>query len=514
MSYTIAMKNLQPNTYATTCKRCSGQFTIEIPALPKKQKPPLIEKVKVPVHPKSEAENKNAYTSSALSNQQKHEEQRTDATSKFGREEVLSRTQHKAQTRGDESFRKPLESTHSSRIISGKERISNPAQEYGKQLKEQEAKQKEESKLKTSESRSLEPQSPDVDQYKETFYAKKAYKQYGLKELSKSFAKHLSPGIFLLSLTSLLLGLASYFGFKLMLDIFFDASTVYNAYIASFIQIMPLLFAVSIAIAGSTVSARIIFDREAHIKVSAGGNIALYFRALGISFATGAPALYIINILLVFLARIPAVGTLLFSLLFLPVYAASLAMVLTATAGIWFLPPVFASQRGSLLKGIPDFIKFLAKYNLRLFYIIPTLFMLAGAVLGVSLFLHGSALALTRIVSLAVAGEPVTEALSGIPVLFTQLSEFSVFEGNRDMLNFLSGGDLFARSGGFIIGLILASISLCIYSLTLSVSSVASARIYHLLEKDSDSGDRAKRQLFTVLLLVYAALLLMKFLFL
>ncbi|MFW5808484.1 MAG: MJ0042-type zinc finger domain-containing protein, partial [Spirochaetota bacterium] len=62
ISYSIVMKNLPPNRYATTCKRCGEQFTITIPSLTpsRNTKPPFIEKVTVPVRNRVTAERPHA----------------------------------------------------------------------------------------------------------------------------------------------------------------------------------------------------------------------------------------------------------------------------------------------------------------------------------------------------------------------------------------------------------------------------------------------------------------------
>lgn len=347
----------------------------------------------------------------------------------------------------------------------------------------------------------------------ESFYTRTAQRQFSLKNIVSGVFRSFSlNNLLLMGLCIIAAGTIAYSASFLKTLIL--PTQNFNAYAKSFFQIIPISLIFSVFTAFATVISKSVIAANMMAPKEPESSLSLFGRTLFSSVAVGLPGLVLVTALLVFLTRIPAAGTLLFSLVFLPVYLGSLVGVILLTVGIWFLPSLAVHKNNSLLGSPAALVGFIRKYNFRLFYIIPVLFMIAGGIIGTLLFLHISALTLFKVISFTISGESAGQALAGIPVLFSQIAGYSIFGENANLLNFLNGGEtVLAQTGGFVIGMIFTAITFFIYVFGLTFAVIASSHIYVQLEKEKDYGDRGKWQLFVSLAFMYILLILLKILF-
>jgi hypothetical protein len=139
-----------------------------------------------------------------------------------------------------------------------------------------------------------------AENYKDKYYSQKAYKQFGLKDLTASMSQHINFKTFLIGMISLVTAATVFALSNSVLPNLFDTSQIYNAYVQSFVTILPVLFGISVYIAGASVISKIVIQSEEKEPNSNLNNIGLFFKTLLISVFTGAPALFFINVLLVF----------------------------------------------------------------------------------------------------------------------------------------------------------------------------------------------------------------------
>ncbi len=225
--------------------------------------------------------------------------------------------------------------------------------------------------------------------------------------------------------------------------------------------------------------------------------------------ACNVTAILLINLMLVLFGKIPLMGPLLFSLVFLPVYLLSVIAVMIFMAGLWFYPPIAAHRESGMFMNLRDLFVFIKKHNLALLYMIPVAAMLTAVTFAAIFAIHSIALTLTVTLSKAVLSGDASAIFSGIPALFIKISESSLSGINSSIFRQLAG-DLTAAHymGGFIIGTCMAVISILLMSLFFSVTATVSTHIYIMMERGLTVDDKRKALTLFILFMFLAVFIL------
>jgi len=223
--------------------------------------------------------------------------------------------------------------------------------------------------------------------------------------------------------------------------------------------------------------------------------------------AAGAAAvLLLMELTVLVFGSIPLVGTLLYALLFIPVYGLSLAVAAAAAVGFWFYAPVMARHGGGFRRGMIELYRFAVRHNFSLLLNIAIL--AAGAIAATSLLylLHSLGLAAALGLSRAFIGPNASGLFSsmnpGVSALRGIFS--SVF------INSMAGQSLFQVIGIFIIGLSLTLITVVLAGIFISVVATISTRAYVEMEEQIPRDDRSVVFLLGLLVMLLVLLFLLR----
>jgi hypothetical protein len=223
--------------------------------------------------------------------------------------------------------------------------------------------------------------------------------------------------------------------------------------------------------------------------------------------------LFLGNLVFILSGMIPIVGPVLYSILFLPIYVISLLIVITLVIGIWFYPPILAYKEVGVLKNISHLFHFVKRHNFSLIVVIPILVITSSLIFALIYLLHRGAFSIAISLSKIALQNNVGEFFSAIP-LSMSLSDLSFLGTDINIYRSLMTDLLLSHKiGGFIIGVVLATISIFLFASYLSVIGTLSSHVYIVMERSIDISDRKKITLLLMLLLLLLGIYIVKKIF-
>jgi hypothetical protein len=184
--------------------------------------------------------------------------------------------------------------------------------------------------------------------------------------------------------------------FNKMEALWFSGGAALHPFTGSLMALFPLAIIFSLYTATAAVISRITLDIIFHNKSPEWDDIIRFsFRTAPAVFTGNVAVLLAVSALLVLFGRIPLLGPIFFSLIFLPVYLAGIMITLLCVIGVWFYPPISAHKEGGIFQNMKNFILFIKKHNLALLYMIPVIILVSAISLSAIFFIHTSAFSLT-----------------------------------------------------------------------------------------------------------------------
>lgn len=220
------------------------------------------------------------------------------------------------------------------------------------------------------------------------------------------------------------------------------------------------------------------------------------------------------NTLVVLFSSIPVIGPVLYSLLFLPVYVLSLALVVVSLIAFWFYPPLLAFSEG-VRSSIIDFPLFIRRHYATLLLVTPTLSVIISIFAGLLLILHSASLSVMLSVSTAFLDNDFVKIISAAPFSISDALNVRGFFSRMYMMHHFMGELFLAqRLGGILLGSVMTLISVAVYSLILSAIGTVSAWAYRAVVSQNHPDARSIRNFLVILVLVLAVMYLFKKVFL
>jgi len=221
--------------------------------------------------------------------------------------------------------------------------------------------------------------------------------------------------------------------------------------------------------------------------------------------AAGAAAvLLLIELAVLVFGSIPLVGTLLYALLFIPVYGLSLAVAAAAVVGFWFYAPIMARHRGGFRRSMIELYRFTVRHNFSLLFNIAILAAGALAATGFLYLLHSLGLAAALGLSRVFIGpdasglfSSMNPGVSALRVIFS-----SVF------MNSGSGQSVLQGISIFIIGLSLTLITVVLAGIFISIVATISTRAYDEMEEQVPRDEKSAVFLLGLLVMLLVLLFL------
>ncbi|HOT46761.1 MAG TPA: hypothetical protein PLM53_00075 [Spirochaetota bacterium] len=223
----------------------------------------------------------------------------------------------------------------------------------------------------------------------------------------------------------------------------------------------------------------------------------------------------IIDLVFILFGRIPVIGPVLFAVLFLPIYLASLCAVLLLAVGFWFYPPIIATFVPGGTSPLIGLFKFIRRQNFSLAYTIPLMTIITAVTFAAIYILHYGSFSLSMFLSKAVLGDEDLKVFSSIPSAFLQFSDLTITGSDSGLYKSLVSDILLSHSiGGFIIGMIFSLISILLFASFISITATLSTHIYLMLDRGTDMDDTSKIRLLALLVLILLGVFLAKKIFL
>ncbi|HQO02249.1 MAG TPA: hypothetical protein PLI62_08260 [Spirochaetota bacterium] len=225
--------------------------------------------------------------------------------------------------------------------------------------------------------------------------------------------------------------------------------------------------------------------------------------------------LLLANTLLILFGKIPLIGPIFYSLLFLPIYVISVIFILFCVIALWFYPPVLAQEKKGFLSGAGDLLAFIKSHNLTLLIIIPVLIITSTIIFTFITMIHHGALSIAVSMSKSILQSDLSRVFTAIPFSFQKIIDFPFMLSRiRTVESFIGELIVSYHVGGIILGVALSAITVLIYAGMASFIATISTYVFVILEKREDVEDRKKIELLLLIVLLLAALLLFKKLFL
>jgi len=285
-----------------------------------------------------------------------------------------------------------------------------------------------------------------------------------------------------------------------------------NILVRTIIHFLSPSIIVLFYVAASAVIAKTIMDNPMSSGKNTAGTKQGFIRSGAPSVFTAVSSVLVLTVLsFVVFIKIPVVGPVYFSLMFLPVYIISAALIIGTAVGLWFLGPVIAES--SLVSGRPlrSFWVFIKKHNLYLIYVILIMTVTTTLIFTAVHLVHYGSMRL----SIGLAGGMISENLktvfASIPTDLLTISELSFLGAEAGLLKSLIG-ELFLsyKIGGYILGVILSGITLFLFASFISFTASISAHAYLYIERSHGVDRRGRIGPLAVLVLILLILLLFK----
>ena len=219
--------------------------------------------------------------------------------------------------------------------------------------------------------------------------------------------------------------------------------------------------------------------------------------------------LFAVSSLLILFGKIPVLGPILFSLIFLPIYLISLCILIFSFIGLWFYPPIAAHDEKGFLINIRSLLLFIKKHNLSIIFMIPVIVLTASIIFAIIFIIHISAFSFTTSLSQLIIGQDASMTLSSIPAQFIKASQATLMGIKSGLFKelFLSL-QVTHHIGGFILGIIFLVITIFLLAIPISVASTVSTHIYVLMERKISIDDKTKALVLFILIMLIVLIIL------
>jgi hypothetical protein len=305
-------------------------------------------------------------------------------------------------------------------------------------------------------------------------------------------------------------------GYNVLINEFFDIGVPASGdYVRSIVSIIPLALVFFIYILTASLISRITMDSmNSGRGPSAGRTLEFLGRSFLPVFVANIALFLAIDLVFILFGRIPIVGPVLFALLFLPIYAASLCVILIIAIGFWFYPPVIAANSGSGAAAIRSMFRFIRRQNFSLVYTIPLMAIITAVTFAAIYILHYGSFSLSMYLTKHILAEEGEKIFSSVPQSFLSLSDIAILGSDAGLFKSLLSNIFLAHTiGGFIIGLIFSLISILLFSSFISISATLSSHLYIMMDRGTDIDDRSKLRVLMLLVLILAGVFLIKKIF-
>ncbi len=280
----------------------------------------------------------------------------------------------------------------------------------------------------------------------------------------------------------------------------------------SLINLFPMAIIFSFYMLFASIISKITLDRIFHSKESGTDEIIMFTLKNGPGiFAGNIILLLIVSSILILFGKIPFLGPLLFSLAFLPVYLISVAIFSLCFIGLWFYPPISAHREQGIITSLKNLMLFIKKHNLNIIFMIPVILLVAAITFSLIFFIHLSAFSLSMAMSKWLLNQDASIIFSSIPALFIKSSEATFAGLSSGIFKELNSSLLMTHHiGGFILGMILLTITVFLLSLALSITATVSSHIYIVMERGISIDDRKKAIVLFILMMLMTMLIMFR----
>ena len=290
------------------------------------------------------------------------------------------------------------------------------------------------------------------------------------------------------------------------------AASAIIPFAGSLINLFPMAIVFSFYTLLASVVSKITLDRIFHSKETGTGELIRFTLTTGPGvFAANIIVLLTISAALILFGKIPLLGPVLFSIVFLPVYLISVTIFLLCFIGLWFYPPISAHRESGVSGNIRNLFLFIKKHNLNIVFMIPVILLVTAITFSIIFFIHLSAFSLSIAMSKWLLNQDASIIFSSVPSLFIKASEAAFTGLGSDMFKELNTSLLMTHhAGGFILGIIFITITLFLLSLAISVTATVSSHIYIVMERGISIDDRKKAIVLFVLMMLMILLIMFR----
>lgn len=282
--------------------------------------------------------------------------------------------------------------------------------------------------------------------------------------------------------------------------------------IASFIHLMPFALLFLIYLTAASAIAMIELDRSLLPGSRIPRRILSHLgRSIVPVILASTAILLALSLILALFGAIPLVGPLLFAILFLPLYAASLVMAVILAVAFWFFPPIVASMGPGAKKTMNGFLHFVKRHGLGLAYVVPLLTIITAAASSVVFILHQVSVSLALGFSSYALGATGESYFPAAPSPLLSLSDLAMIGSDtgpyRTVINTLLSSN---PAAGIMIAVALSFVAILLFTLLISFTATISTHAYTLMEGTDDSNDADRVRLLLLALLLLVGILLLR----
>lgn len=289
-------------------------------------------------------------------------------------------------------------------------------------------------------------------------------------------------------------------------------SAAIKQFAGSLLNLFPMAIIFSFYTLFASVIAKITLDRIFHSKDTGTEEIIRFTMKTGPGVFAGNIIILLsaVSILILF-GKIPFLGPLLFSLAFLPVYLMSIGIFLLCFIGLWFYPPIAAHREQGIVSNLKNLMLFIKKHNLNIIFMIPVILLVAAITFSLIFFIHLSAFSFSIAMSRWLLNNDASMIFSSIPALFINASEATFAGLSSGIFKELNSSLMMSHHmGGFILGIILLSITIFLLSLALSITATVSSHIYIVMKRGISIDDRKKAVVLFILMMLMTLLIMFR----
>ena len=280
----------------------------------------------------------------------------------------------------------------------------------------------------------------------------------------------------------------------------------------SLINLFPMAIIFSFYTLSASLVSKITLDRIFNSKDPETGEIIRFAFKTGPGvFAGNIFILLLLSSVLILFGKIPFLGPLLFSLAFLPVYLMSIAIFILCFIGLWFYPPISAHREQGIFPNLKNLMLFIKKHNLNIIFMIPVILLVTAITFSLIFFLHLSAFSLSIAMSKWLLSNDASMIFSSIPALFIKASEATFAGLNSGIFKELNSSLLMTHHiGGFVLGVILLSITVFLLSVAVSITATVSSHVYIVMERGISIDDKKKATVLFILMMLMTLLIMLR----